>query len=114
MVSPSRTLVAWTNRISADEAKGSRATIKMNRLGGVLSKSRISNYEHGLRRLGIEEARLLAETLSTVSATYLLCLEDEEPNQQEKELLRCFQESDDRGRETIFALAKSQCDAANS
>ena len=44
--------------------------------GGVLSKSRISNYEQGLRRPGIEEARILAKALGTVSATYLLCLED--------------------------------------
>ena len=44
--------------------------------GGVLSKSRISNYEQGLRRVGIEEARILAKALGTVSATYLLCLED--------------------------------------
>jgi transcriptional regulator with XRE-family HTH domain len=82
--------------------------------GGALSKSRISNYEQGLRRLGIEEARLLSKVLGTVSAAYLLCLEGEEPNEQEQELLRCFQETDDRGRETILALARMQCESTVS
>lgn len=39
------------------------------RTGDVLSKSRISNYEQGLRRPGIEEAQTLAAALGTVSAT---------------------------------------------
>ena len=47
------------------------------RTGDVLSKSRISNYEQGLRRSGIEEARTLASALGTVSTTYLLCLDDD-------------------------------------
>ena len=46
------------------------------RTGDVLSKSRISNYEQGLRRPGIEEAQTLAAALGTVSATYLLCFDD--------------------------------------
>ena len=83
-----------------------------NLTGGALSKSRISNYEQGLRRLGIEEARLISVALGTVSATYLLCLDDEGfLNEQERELLRCFQETDDRGRDAILALAESQCGA---
>ena len=77
---------------------------------GVLSKSRISNYEQGLRRLGIEEARLLSKVLGTVSVTYLLCLNDEHPCEQEQELLRCFRKTDDRGRDIVLALARSQCD----
>ncbi|NCA72490.1 MAG: XRE family transcriptional regulator, partial [Sphingobacteriia bacterium] len=46
------------------------------RTGGVLAKSRISNYEQGLRRLGLEEANLLANALEMVSPAYLLHLED--------------------------------------
>ena len=80
--------------------------------GCVLSKSRISNYEQGLRRLGIEEAWLFSTALGTVSATYLLRLDDEGfLNERERELLRCFQETDDRGRDAILALAESQCGA---
>jgi len=80
--------------------------------GGALSKSRISNYEQGLRRLGIEEAQLLAKALATVSATYLLRLNDDEMlDAQEQELLQWFRETDDRGRETILRVAESQADA---
>ncbi|WP_338081313.1 helix-turn-helix domain-containing protein [Allochromatium vinosum] len=43
---------------------------------GTLSKSRISNYEQGIRRMGLEEARILADALGTVTPAYLLCLED--------------------------------------
>lgn len=79
-----------------------------------MSNSRISNYEQALRRLGIEEVRTLAKALGTVSPIYLLCLDDEESSEQERELLRCFQKADDRGRETIFALARSQCEASDN
>jgi len=82
--------------------------------GGILSESRISNYEQGLRRLGIEEARLISTALGTVSATYLLCLDDDEPTHQEWELLRCFRRTDDRGRATILGVAASQCDVADN
>jgi len=44
--------------------------------GGALSKSRISNYEQGIRRLGSEEARILAAALGNVSVDYLLCRQD--------------------------------------
>ena len=40
-----------------------------DRTGGALSKSRISNYEQGLRRMGLEDARMFADALGTVSAT---------------------------------------------
>ena len=85
-----------------------------DRMGGVLSKSRISNYEQGLRRLGIEEARLISKALGTVSPTYLLCLDDENGamDDREGELLHCFRRTDDRGRETILEVARSQCDSA--
>ena len=42
-----------------------------DRTGGLLSKSRISNYEQGLRRIGLEEAELIAGATG-VSAAYLL------------------------------------------
>jgi transcriptional regulator with XRE-family HTH domain len=80
-----------------------------DRTDGMLSKSRISNYEQGIRRPGIEEARILAKALGTVSAVYLLCLDDEGfISEDERELLRCYRETDERGRRTILGVAESQ------
>ena len=57
--------------------------------GGALIKSRVSNYEEGIRRLGIEEAEVLAAAFGTVSPTYLLCLNDEGfVSEEERTLLR--------------------------
>ena len=44
------------------------------RTGGKLSKSRISNYEQGIRMPGPYEANVLAEVLG-VDAAHLLCLQ---------------------------------------
>lgn len=80
-----------------------------NMTGDLLSKSRISNYEQGLRRLGIDEARLLSKALGTVTATYLLCLDNEGLLEtKEQWLLEFFRKMDDRGRDTVLALARSQ------
>jgi transcriptional regulator with XRE-family HTH domain len=76
-----------------------------------LSKSRISNYEQGLRRMGLEEARELAAALSAVSATYLLCLEDEGYlSERESDLLGLYRQADSRGKDTILSVAESQAD----
>jgi len=77
---------------------------------GTLSKSRISNYEQGIRRLGIEPAQTLATALSGVSAAYLLCLDDGEqpPDNDEWELLQAFRKADERGRHTMLAVAAQQ------
>ena len=81
---------------------------------GSLSKSRISNYEQGIRRLGIEPAQTLANALSGVSAAYLLCLDDGEqpPDEHEWELLQAFRKTDQRGRQTMLAVAAQQSGAA--
>ncbi|NBC15057.1 MAG: helix-turn-helix domain-containing protein, partial [Gammaproteobacteria bacterium] len=47
---------------------------------GLYSKSRISNYEQGLRRPSIEAARTLADALVIVSAAQLLGVEGGEDN----------------------------------
>jgi len=76
-----------------------------------LSKSRISNYEQGLRRMGLEEARELASALGTVSATFLLCLEDEGyVTERESALLDFYRQADGRGKDTILRVAESQAD----
>lgn len=69
----------------------------------------------GLRRPGIEEARSISKALGKMSATYLLCLDDEGYlTAEEQELLDLFRRTDERGRETILAVARSQCDADES
>ena len=76
---------------------------------GSLSKSRISNYEQGIRRMGLEEAQELALALGSVTATYLLCLDDKDPlSEEERCLLERYRDSDPRGRETILKVAEGQ------
>jgi transcriptional regulator with XRE-family HTH domain len=76
-----------------------------------LSKSRISNYEQGIRRMGLEEAHELSVALGTVTPTYLLCLDDRGPfSDPELELIDHFRRTDDRGRETVLTVAQSQPD----
>jgi transcriptional regulator with XRE-family HTH domain len=76
-----------------------------------LSKSRISNYEQGLRRMGLEEARELASALGSVTPTYLLCLDDDGyMSERESALLDLYRQADDRGRDTILRVAESQAD----
>ena len=76
---------------------------------GTLSKSRISNYEQGIRRMGLEEARILADALGTVTPAYLLCLEDTRGSEspEEQSLIRYFRESDDRHRRLMLNMAES-------
>jgi transcriptional regulator with XRE-family HTH domain len=76
---------------------------------GTLSKSRISNYEQGIRRMGLEQAQELAVALGTVTATYLLCLEDTDPlSERERKLVEYFRQADDRGKETVMKVAMDQ------
>lgn len=74
-----------------------------------LSKSRISNYEQGIRRMGIEEAQELSEALDGITPAYLLCLDDTSPlSQEEWQLLQRYRKTDDRGRFVILQVAESQ------
>ncbi|CRI66983.1 Transcriptional regulator, XRE family (fragment) [Thiocapsa sp. KS1] len=73
--------------------------------GGVLEKSCISNYEQGIRRMGIEQAELLAQALVTVSAQYLLCLDDDGfLSEEERDVVERLRRTDARGRETVRAV----------
>ena len=75
---------------------------------GCYSKSRISNYEQGLRRMGLEEALVLSTALGHVSATYLLCLDDTPPlTPEESDLLARYRATDDAGRAQLKELAES-------
>lgn len=69
------------------------------RTGGVLSTSRLGNYEQGTRMLGVKESLALGAVLS-VQPSYLLCVdgEDEDMTAQEIELLRNFRALPERDR----------------
>lgn len=65
---------------------------------GVLSPSRLSNYEQGLRQMGTDEVLALYKHLS-VSPAYLLCVDVEgDMTRQEEELLRAFRALPERDR----------------
>lgn len=77
-----------------------------------LSKSRISNYEQGIRRLGLEEAEILGQALD-VSPIYLLCLDESEPlTGDERTLITNYRLADERGRATVLAVSQAQIDAS--
>ncbi|KAA6186925.1 helix-turn-helix transcriptional regulator [Thiohalocapsa marina] len=77
--------------------------------GGAFSKSRISNYEQGIRRLSLEGAQVLADALGAVTAAYLLCV-DEDPtlSPDEQRLITYYRQADGRGKRTIIATADYQ------
>jgi transcriptional regulator with XRE-family HTH domain len=74
-----------------------------------LSKSRISNYEQGIRRMGIEEAQELSEALKGVTPAYLLCLDDASPlSSDEWQLIQRYRKTDERGRALIQQVAETE------
>ena len=75
---------------------------------GCYSKSRISNYEQGLRRMGLEESMVLASALGTVSPTWLLCLDDNPAlDPAEAELIARYRATDDEGRARLREFAET-------
>ncbi len=75
---------------------------------GCYSKSRISNYEQGLRRMGLEESMILAAALGTVTPNWLLCLDDTPPlSPEESALLARYRATDDDGRARLRELAET-------
>jgi transcriptional regulator with XRE-family HTH domain len=76
----------------------------------MLSKSRISNYEQGIRRLSVEAAKVLAEALGNVSPAYLLCVDDgETKSPDEMQLLQRYRAADADGKAEIMGLAEQRC-----
>jgi transcriptional regulator with XRE-family HTH domain len=74
-----------------------------------LSKSRISNYEQGIRRMGIEEAQELSEALEGITPAYLLCLDDTSPlSEDEWRLIQGYRRTDERGKELLQQVADNQ------
>ena len=80
------------------------------RTKGVYSKSRISNYEQGLRRLSVEGAHCLAEALGNVSAAYLLCVNEDKATEfspDELLLLDLFRENDAVSKRFLLICAEA-------
>lgn len=84
------------------------------RLDGVLSASRIGNYEQGARLPGPQEALILGRALG-VSPAYLMCLEGDEMSKEELQLLTDWRALPERDRKEyarrISALALVYKDA---
>lgn len=59
------------------ERHGLHITDVANRTAGLISTSRIANYERGIRRPDIEDAEALAAAFGDVSPAWLLTLEED-------------------------------------
>ena len=81
--------------------------------GGALSKSRISNYEQGIRRLSIEAARLLAEAFGTCTPAYLLCVDGAmNLTADEIDLIQTYRQTDAKGQALVRKKAKAEAKRA--
>jgi hypothetical protein len=59
--------------------------------------------------MGLEEAQELSAALGTVSATYLLCLDDGAfLSESERDLVERYRRADGRGKDTILRIAEAQ------
>ena len=69
------------------------------RTGGLLSVSRLGNYEQGTRQIGVRESLALAPVLG-VQQSHLLCADgdDGDMTQQELELLKNYRALPERDR----------------
>lgn len=93
---------------AARQARGLTLTELAALTDGLYSKSRISNYEQGIRRLSIEGAEALAAALGNVSAAHLLCLDDggqQRLSADEQQLVDAFRRTDDDGRRRVLGVA---------
>ena len=84
---------------AARVAKGFTLDELSKKMGGLLSPSRLSNYEQGLRQLGTQEALALYGVLG-VQPSHLLCVDIEEGDMtaQEIELLKDYRALPERDR----------------
>lgn len=83
----------------AREAKGWSLADLSKKLGGLLSPSRLGNYEQGTRAFGAKESLALASVLG-IEPAYLLCVDapEGEMTPQETELLRDFRALPEKDR----------------
>jgi transcriptional regulator with XRE-family HTH domain len=83
----------------AREAKNWTLKQLSTQLRGILSESRLSNYEQGIRMIGVEEALAVYRVLG-VQPSYLLCVDVEEDDMtpQEITLLRNYRALPEKDR----------------
>jgi transcriptional regulator with XRE-family HTH domain len=91
---------------AAREAKNLTLHGVANLVEGI-SPSRLSNWEHGTRMIGVDEAKKLAPALGT-TAEYLLTLTDEKPDPQEVALLEFYRLCDERGKRATLSTAEKE------
>jgi transcriptional regulator with XRE-family HTH domain len=84
---------------AARQNKGWTLEELSRRTGGLLSTSRLGNYEQGTRMLGVRESLALSAVLA-VQPSHLLCVDGEEGDMtpQEIELLRNYRALPERDR----------------
>jgi transcriptional regulator with XRE-family HTH domain len=81
--------------------------------GGALSKSRISNFELGIRRMSVEAARLLADALGTCTPAFLLCVEDHlNLTADEIDLIQTYRQTDAKGRALVRKKGNAEANRA--
>ena len=88
-------------------ATGWSLTELSQRTGGRLSKSRISNYEQGLRQMSPDVAAMLAEALESVTAPWLLCEDTPALSPEEARLLAAWRQGDDAMRAWLSLAIQS-------
>lgn len=89
--------------------EGLELTLKdvCDRTNGLLTPTRLSNWEHGLRMISVDEAKRLAPILET-TASYLLTIEDEPGDKRLQTLVTTYKMLDERGRDTVHRVAEAQ------
>jgi transcriptional regulator with XRE-family HTH domain len=95
---------------AARNARGLSLSEVATLTGGLFSKSRISNYEQGIRRMSLEAAAALSAALGNVTAPHLLCLDvssAEQLGEEEQRLLNAYRSADPEARQRLLECAGS-------
>jgi transcriptional regulator with XRE-family HTH domain len=96
---------------AARTAKGWSLTELSQRTGDRLSKSRISNYEQGLRQMSPDVAAMLAEALGSVAAPWLLCEDSPALSREEVQLAAAWRRGDEAMRAWLSLAIESDSPA---
>jgi len=96
---------------AARAGRGWSLTELSQRTGGRLSKSRISNYEQGLRQMAPDVAAMLAEALGSVTAPWLLCEDSPALSAEEARLLAAWRQGDEAMRAWLALAIQSDSPA---
>ena len=121
------TISSWTGQrpipyslcMNTKREVGRRLKLARNRLGLSLQEvcdsvpalggnpSKLGNYESGRRAPDLDMIKAIAKVLHT-DPSWLATLIDDEPDQRTAMLIRYYQGSDERGKDSIFRTAEIQ------